>query len=164
GNQQRANDFESWFYVAPTLGATALTVATPAMQVLSNRFGAISVVAIGTTTPTITPQATLTVNYPAIAPTKVTLVLTGATGVGSIVNVPPSVTIAQNQSSVTIPINVTANPGPNFPATAPMSFTLTATLTSAIGGISSLSATFTLAGSNPSIGIIVGIPVVVERG
>ncbi|HEY6375660.1 MAG TPA: DUF6519 domain-containing protein, partial [Edaphobacter sp.] len=163
GNQQRANDFESWFYVAPTLGATALTVATPAMQVLSNRFGAISVVAIGTTTPTITPQATLTVNYPAIAPTKVTLVLTGATGVGSIVNVPPSVTIAQNQSSVTIPINVTGNPGPNFPATAPMSFTLTATLTSAIGGISSLSATFTLAGSNPSIGII-GIPVVIERG
>lgn len=133
------------------------------MQVLSSRFGAISVVAVGTTTPTITPQATLTVNYPAIAPTKVALVLTGATGVGSIVNVPPSVTIAQNQSSVTIPINVTGNPGPNFPATAPMSFTLTATLTSAIGGISSLSATFTLAGSNPSIGII-GIPVVIERG
>ena len=164
GNQERANDFESWFYVAPTLGATALTVATPAMQVLSSRFGAISVVAVGTTTPTITPQATLTVNYPAIAPTKVALVLTGATGVGSIVNVPATVTIAQNQSTVTIPINITANPGPNFPATAPMSFTLTATLTSAIGGISSLSANFTLAGSNPTFIGIIGGPVLTEKG
>ena len=164
GDQERANDFESWFYVAPTLGATALTVATPAMQVLSNRFGAISVVAAGTTTPTITPQATLTVNYPAIAPTNVALVLTGASGVGSIVNVPATVTIAQNQNTVTIPINVTGNPGPNFPATAPMSFTLTATLTSAIGGISSFSATFTLAGSNPSIIGIIGGPVLINQG
>lgn len=164
GNQERANDFESWFYVAPTLAASALTVNTPAMQVLSNRFGAISVVAAGTTTPTITPQATLTVNYPVIAPTNVALVLTGATGVGSIVNVPATVTIAQNQSTVTIPINVTGNPGPNFPATAPMSFTLTATLTSAIGGISTLSATFTLAGSNPSIIGIIGIPIQIEKG
>jgi hypothetical protein len=164
GNEERANDFESWFYVAPTLAATALTVATPAMQVLSSRFGGISVVAVGTTTPTITPQATLTVNYPAIAPTSVALTLTGATGVGSIVNVPASVTIAQNQTTVTIPINVTGNPGPNFPATAPMSFTLTATLTSAIGGISSLSATFTLAGSNPSIIGIIGGPVLINQG
>ena len=164
GNQERANDFESWFYVAPTLTASALTVNTPAMQVLSNRFGAISIVAAGTTTPTITPQATLTVNYPAIAPTNVALVLTGTTGVGSIVNVPANVTIAQNQSTVTIPINVTANPGPNFPATAPMSFTLTATLTSAIGGISALSATFTLAGSTPSIIGIIGGPVQIEKG
>ena len=164
GNQERANDFESWFYVAPTLAASALSVNTPAMQVLSNRFGAISVVAAGTTTPTITPQATLTVNYPAIAPTNVALVLTGTTGVGSIVNVPANVTIAQNQSTVTIPINVTANPGPNFPATAPMSFTLTATLTSAIGGISALSATFTLAGSTPSIIGIIGGPVQIEKG
>ncbi len=164
GNQERANDFESWFYVAPTLAASALSVNTPAMQVLSNRFGAISVVAAGTTTPTITPQATLTVNYPAIAPTNVALVLTGTTGVGSIVNVPATVTIAQNQNTVTIPINVTANPGPNFPATAPMSFTLTATLTSAIGGISALSATFTLAGSTPSIIGIIGGPIQIEKG
>jgi hypothetical protein len=45
-----------------------------------------------------------------------------------------------------------------------MSFTLTATLTSAIGGISALSATFTLAGSTPSIIGIIGGPVQIEKG
>jgi hypothetical protein len=158
GNQEKASDFESWFYVAPTLQASSLTMNFPAIQVLSNRFGAITIVQAGNTTP-ITPQATLTVNYPAIAATPVALTLTGATGVGSIVNVPPTVTIAQNQSTVTIPINITGNPGPNHPVTNPLSFTLTATLTSAIGGTSVQSVTFTIAGSNPSVIGIIDNPV-----
>src|SRR5260370_22741039 len=127
---------------------------SPATQVSSNRSGPTPIVQAGNTTP-ITPQATLTVNYPAIAATPVALTLTGATGVGSIVNVPPTVTIAHNQSTVTIPINITGNPCPNHPVTNPKSFTLTSTLASAIGGTSVQSVTFTIAGSNPSvIGII----------
>ncbi|WP_213803542.1 DUF6519 domain-containing protein [Granulicella sp. dw_53] len=151
-NDEKASDFESWFFVAPTLNLTSLTINNPAVQV-NVTGGKIALIPPGGKTP-VTLQATLQVTYPAIAATTVALTLTGVSGVGSIVNVQPSVVIGQNQSAVSFPINVIANPGSSATGLGnTLTFTLTASLVSAVSLTSSQAANFTLTGTPPPIEI-----------
>jgi hypothetical protein len=149
GNDEKASDFESWFYVAPTLVLSSLTVNYPALTVIINANNQVTGVtapnAAGAPQPVV-PQATLTVNYPAIADTTVSLALTGASGVGTIASIPSTVTINRNTTSVTIPISVLGNPGANTTDT----FQITASITSAVGLTSQLTASFTVTGVPPN--------------
>ncbi|HZU10867.1 MAG TPA: DUF6519 domain-containing protein [Pseudacidobacterium sp.] len=150
GNDEKASDFESWFYVAPTLVLSSLTVNYPALTVVINANNQVTGVtapnAAGAPQPVV-PQATLTVNYPAIADTTVSLALTGTSGVGTIASVPSTVTINRNTTSVSIPISVLGNPGANTTYT----FQITASITSAVGLTSQLTASFTVTGVPPNI-------------
>jgi hypothetical protein len=62
--------------------------------------------------PVTAVQALITLTYPPIAPTVVTLSLSG-NGVGTVVNIQGTVTLAAGLLSVTVPINITASPGVN---------------------------------------------------
>ncbi|MBX6361747.1 MAG: hypothetical protein IRZ03_16910, partial [Acidobacterium ailaaui] len=151
GNDEKASDFESWFYVAPTLLLSSLTINYPALTVAINSNNQVTGVTSSTTAGVapqpVTPQATLTVNYPAIADTTVSLALTGATGVGTIASIPSTVTIKRNTSSVIIPISVLGNPGAGTTET----FQMTASITSAIGQAFQQSVSFSVTGVQPNI-------------
>ena len=86
----------------------------------------------------VNPTAVVNVNYPAIADTTVSLALVGQQNVASI---QPTAVIPRGQSSVTVPIAVTGNPGPQT-----LTFTITATLAVAAGSVSAQSNTFTVTG------------------
>ncbi len=151
GNGDKASDFESWFYVAPTLVLSSLTVNYPALTVVINANNQVTGVtasgAPGVPPQPVQPQATLRVNYPAIADTNVTLALTGATGVGTIASIPSTAVIKRGTSSVVIPISVLGNPGANTTDT----FQITASITSAIGQAFQLTTSFTVTGVQPIV-------------
>src|SRR5579883_751853 len=151
GNDEKASDFESWFYVAPTLVLSSLTVNYPALTVVINANNQVTGVtasgAPGVPPQPVQPQATLRVNYPAIADTNVTLALTGATGVGTIASIPSTAVIKRGTSSVVIPISVLGNPGANTTDT----FQITASITSAIGQAFQLTTSFTVTGVQPIV-------------
>ena len=112
GNSQKASIFESWFYLAPILQLTSLTV-TPNTVPPSNG---------------PTPKATLTVNYPAIADTVVQLSVVPPAGVAPAVGTPPTVTVLKGTKSVQFDVSI-ANTG----TTAQESFEIVANLSSNIG-------------------------------
>jgi hypothetical protein len=100
----------------------------------------------GSTTPqTVTPEGKVTVSYPVIANTTISLALAGTTGVGTVASIPASVTINEGESSATFPISILSNPGANTTLT----FQITASLSSAIGAVEAKNATFTVTGAQP---------------
>lgn len=151
GNEEKASDFESWFYVAPLLTLTSLTVNYPALTVIVNAKNTVTGVsassAAGAAPQPVTPQATLTINYPAVADTTVTLALTGTSGVDTVANIPSTVTIRRNTNNVAIPITVLSNPG----AGNTLTFQITASIRSALGQASQQTASFTVAGVQPPV-------------
>jgi hypothetical protein len=113
GSFQKASDFESWFYLAPMLRLVSLTVSPAAVDLNKP--------------PPPVPQATLVVNYPAVADTVVNLSVTPPAGFEPAVTVPATVTVPKGKTSVTFTVGVT-NPGE---VTA--NYQIVATLPSSIG-------------------------------
>ncbi len=161
GNSLKASDFESWFYLAPSVlisnvviqlldGTTV--VGTNAVTVTVNYQGTMT--GLQTTDPktptTVTAvQAVITMTYPPVAPATVTLTLNG-TGVGTVVTIQAAVTVNAGQQTVNVPINILASPGMSQAAGA---ITDTVTLTASVSG---LFATVPFAGTQPALAITAG--------
>jgi len=165
GNLEKASDFESWFYLAPVLQISALTISPPVASIVVTQTGTEIVAAgqwvantaynigdqvigfynnvqqcivagtsggsipkwasgAGATTQdggvtwrlvppvAVSPQGTVTFNYPASVDTTVTLSVTGPSGVARAISVPPTVIVPANQTAQTFAITVQGNPVP----------------------------------------------------
>jgi hypothetical protein len=123
GDSQKASVFESWFYLAPILQLTSLTV-TPNSVPPSNP---------------VPPKATLTVNYPPIADTVVQLSVSPLGGAAPAVGTPPTVTVLKGTKSAQFDVSI-ANTG----TTAQEQFDIVATLLSNIGSPSTQTTTITV--------------------
>src|SRR5262249_41820954 len=131
GTGEGVSDFESWFYLAPTLTLAGLAVQ-PASIVFSPSAPA----------PPPSPVATLTVNYPAVADTVVTLSVIPPAGTpAGAVTVPAGVTIPKGKAAVTFPVNVS-----NTKIATALVFQVTASLKNALGITGSVSANLTVTG------------------
>jgi hypothetical protein len=144
GNDQKAGDFESWFYLYPTLQVASAQVTYTSL-VVRQTGGIVSVTAC---TPAATPLptaqlATITLNYPALVATPINLSLQGPSG---IVTAPSSVTIAAGASSIPVTLSLIGVPAAGVTA----SFTLIASITNAIGvPASAQSQPFTITAAPP---------------
>jgi hypothetical protein len=165
GASATASDFEGWFYLAPTVlianvqiqgiengVAQPLSAATVNVNTQGVMVG-LQTGAATAPTPVTAVQALITLTYPPIAPTVVTLSLTGS-GVGTVVNVQGTATVPTGQLSVTVPMNITTSPGVNAQGVGNTdTVTLNASVSSVVGNRS-----FTPA---PSLAITGGpIPVI----
>ena len=125
GGSAKASDFEGWFYLAPTVlignvqiqgiengVAQSLSAVTVNVNSAGVMIGLQTGAAGTTPVPVTAVQALITLTYPPIAPTAVSLNLSG-NGVGTVVNIQGTVTVPAGQLSVTVPINITTSPGVN---------------------------------------------------
>jgi hypothetical protein len=140
GNGDKASDFESWFYVAPELQLVSATVNYSTLEVQTNEDGTLSVYTGDKEA--VAPEATVTVNYPAIAATTVNLSLQYDSEYAGVIQIPTTVQIPANGLSTTFAITVLQNPQNKAPAT----FEIIASLPAAVGPGSSASTSFTLTG------------------
>ncbi len=141
GDGERASDLDGWFYLAPTLAVDSLEVAYPELTVTADSEESVTVEAPGTKGK-VSPEATVYLNYPAVAETSLALALTGEKGVGTVVSIPSSVEIKVSDGSVTFPITVLSDPGQKVT----FAFEIAATITPAAGPPSSSSASFKVTG------------------
>ncbi|MGB6686558.1 MAG: DUF6519 domain-containing protein [Terracidiphilus sp.] len=130
GNSLKAYDYESWFYLAPSLViANAViqlmngtsVVGSNNVTVLESEFivgerGSLSFEVTGSNpaVPVTAVNAVITFTYPPVAATTLSpsLVNIGTTtAVGSIVTIAGSAAVTPGQLTVTVPINILANPG-----------------------------------------------------
>jgi len=143
GGNEVATDFDGWLNVAPILQVVAVNVVNPrypgdplTVTVIVDFAGGVTGLFVtGTnpqhTLPTNGLQALVSVNYPVLAETPVTvdvLNIDGTTnGAGTIVPAPAS--IPAGGTSVSVPLNVVGNPGvvPGQPPTA-FKFSITASV------------------------------------
>jgi Family of unknown function (DUF6519) len=150
GAGEASSDFESWFYLAPTLLITSLTLAYPALYVIAPN-GVITGVAAAPVNPStkitpVSPFVTITTNYHALVDTEITLSLQDATGAASTyANVESPITIHAGEESVNAAINVTGNPMVNGQYTT-VTITVQASILTAVGAIAATPVTFTLTG------------------
>jgi hypothetical protein len=128
GASLKASDFESWFFLAPTLSLTALTVQPNAVN-------------FNTTPAPPTPVATLTVNYPALADTVVSLSVITPAGTTAAVTVPATVAVPRTKNSVSFSVTVRNTGDPTA-----QNFPIVASLKNALGFSSTVSATLTVTG------------------
>ena len=132
GNDQRASDFESWFYLYPALQVESVAFTYSELVVDSNA-AIISAVPISTTKP-IVQNATITLNYTAVEATTIQLSMTGDADVAS---VPSQANVAAGDTQVIVPVTIN---GP--PTETKMKFTLTASMPSSLGEATSQTASF----------------------
>jgi hypothetical protein len=154
----QSSDFESWFYVAPTLLIANLLVANTALFTLlganNNVIGVSNTPPnppTGATGPKVDPFATVMTNYRALADAQLTLSLVDATGAPStLASIESPVTIHAGEVSVNAAIAVTGNPLNSGVATT-VTLTLHASIATAVGAISFAGSpvTFTLTGTTP---------------
>lgn len=144
GDGARTSDFESWFYLAPELLVVSVTVKYPRLTIETNANGTLSVYAAGNKQ-AVTPEATVTVNYPAPVATTINLVLQYPAAYPNVIQIPSTVQIPEQGTSQSFPITVLSN----TQNTDAETFHIIASLTSALGKASSASASF----------IVTGIPV-----
>ena len=152
GNSQPSSDFESWFYVAPTLLITSINVAYPALYaiVINGIVTGVSATAPNPTTgvvpPAVSPYVTVFANYRALADTQLTLSIQDSTGaITNLVTIESPVIIHAGESSATAAITVTGNPMTNEVPTT-VTLTVEASIATAVGPIAGTPATFTLTG------------------
>lgn len=140
GNSERASDFESWFYLYPVLTVSSVTLTYSALTVEQSG-NSVTVVSStpSTNSSPIVQQAQITLNYRAVETATISLSLLGD---GSVASVPSSVTVNPGDESVSVTIAI--NGAPAVGQTE--SFTLTASITSAIGSASAQNASFTVTG------------------
>ena len=160
GARQQSSDFESWFYVAPTLLISNLFVAYPALYVILDASNNISGVSntppnpkTGASGATVSPFATVITNYRALFDTQITLALLDSTGVPStFASIESPITIHAGESSVNAAINVTGNPLTNG-AGAAATLTVQASIATAVGAIGFVGTpvTFSLTGTTPHV-------------
>jgi hypothetical protein len=129
GASAKASDFESWFFLAPTLLLANLTVQ-PADVTFTQ-----------TVPNPPAPVATLSANYPPLADTVVPLSVSPPPGVSQAVTVPATVTIPKGKSFVSFDVGIR-----NTGTQAPEAFQIVASLGNALGLTSTLTATLTLTG------------------
>ena len=139
GGSAAVSDYQGWFYLAPTVVITnvviqgtegGVVVPVSGVKVIVDSNNTIIGFQVGEVQTVSNLQAAVTLSYPPVAPIPVSLLFTG-TGVGTIVTIAGSVTVAAGQASFTTPINVIANPGNGVKDTV----TLTASVPTAIGAI-----------------------------
>jgi hypothetical protein len=161
GDSLAASDYEGWFYLAPSvliaglaiqlLDGTAV-VGSNAVTVTVNYQGTMNgLEATGGNppTPVTAVQAVITMTYPPVTPTTVTLTLNG-TGVGTVATIQATATVNAGQLSVNVPINILASPGVTPGAGG---ITDTVTLTASVQGLFS---TVPFAGTAPTLAITGG--------
>ena len=146
----RSSDFESWFYLAPTLLIANLSVAFPTLFAIAPNGNIVGVADHRVTgfETGVNPFVTITANYRALADTQVTLSLLDENGQPSQwANIDSPVTIHAGEIFTTAAINVTGDPllNGNF-ITA--TITVQASIATAIGPISATTVTFTLTGES----------------
>jgi hypothetical protein len=115
GNNEKASDFESWFYLAPILTITEVQVDPHSVTLTQSG-----------TSPVVT--GTVTLNYPPAADTLVTLSVTPPPGVPSVVTVPAGVVVPKHKASQTF--NVSVN---NTGTSQAQTFEIDASLPPALG-------------------------------
>jgi hypothetical protein len=128
GNANKAFDFDSWFFLAPTLTLLSLTLQPAA------------VIFTPTNPNPAPPVATLTVNYPALADTVVNLSVISPPNVTQAATVPPTVTIPRGKDSVTFTVGV-KNTG-----TAVQNFQIVGSFLNALGFTIAVSAGLAITG------------------
>ncbi len=153
GNNAVASDFEGWFYVAPTLQILSVTLNSLGVTVVVDKNGTVTGVVDSTTGASVTPTATVNLNYAALPVTvdtraSVSLAMVG----GSDVSIPESVPLTAGATAVPFDITVLRNPG--LAGTVPVvaNFTITATLGAAVPPSSSAAVAFTVTGAGPTTG------------
>lgn len=125
GNSLKASDYESWFYLAPSILIANATiqlmngqnvVGTNNVTVTANLLGAIGLEVTGSNpvVPVTAVNAVITLTYPPVAATTLSLSLVNigtGTAVGSIVTIQGTAPVTPGQATVTVPITILANPG-----------------------------------------------------
>jgi hypothetical protein len=145
GDSRKASDFESWFYLYPILTVTSVQVTYSALTV-DNSLGTPTIIQTtppATTSP-IVQYVTISLNYSPIRSTSLTLSLTGD---ATIASVPSTVQINPGELGVQVPVTITGAPPNNVTQT----FTLTVSLSNALGFAASASASFTITGHTQTI-------------
>jgi hypothetical protein len=124
GNSLKVRDFESWFYLAPSVLIASATiqlldagtvVGTNAVTVLVDYNGAMTGLEVNNpnapaAVPVTAVQAVIRMTYPPVTPCALTLTLNG-TGVGTVVTIQANATVPAGQISLNVPINILASPG-----------------------------------------------------
>lgn len=152
GSGQPSSDFESWFYLAPTLLITSVNVAYPALYntVVNGNVTSVSATppnpATGAAPPAVNPYVTTFTNYRALNDTQLTLSVQDSTGAPTtLATVESPVTIHAGESSVNAAITVSGNPMTNGVPTT-VTLTVVASIATALGPIAAAPVTFTLTG------------------
>jgi|GEM_PF-1565043 len=138
GNDERASDFESWFYLYPALGVRA--VGFKYDEVLLARINGVPTIVETrpeAKTKPATQQAKIELTYVATEDTPIQLSMSGDS---DIAGVPAEVVVKAGDVSVTVDVTFDRLPSND----KGMTFTLTATLPSALGHADSQSASFVL--------------------
>jgi hypothetical protein len=157
GDNEKASDFESWFYLAPVQRIADMTISPaavafvivrspiiprPILKLVDNTSGQPN-----PNSPAVVPTLALTLHYNALADTTVTLSVAG--GTPGTVTAPATVTIARGAKTPTAPVPLAVrNPGPG----APQTITVTATLTLPSGQPASAFAQIVVTGVTPPVG------------
>ena len=147
---ERSSDFESWFYLAPTLLIANLSVAFPTLFAIAPDGNLVGVAAHRVTgfEAGVDPFVTITANYRALADTQVTLSLLDADGKPSQwANIDSPVTIHAGEIFTTAAINVTGNPKVDGKFVT-VTIAVQASITTAIGPLPAIPVNFTLAGDS----------------
>lgn len=129
GSAEEASNFTSWFFLAPILTVTALAVQPAQVSFTPTQPNPAS------------PVATLTVNYPVLADTAITLSVIPPPNTAAFVTVPGTVTVPAGKASVTFPVGVR-----NTGTQAVLLFQITASRTNALGFTNTVSANLTVTG------------------
>ncbi|HTW25834.1 MAG TPA: DUF6519 domain-containing protein [Acetobacteraceae bacterium] len=157
GNDEKASDFESWFYLAPIQRFDPAPTITPAAvafivvsdtPILLRRF-TLRLVDNTSGQPdphgnAVVPTLALSLRYSALTDTTVSLSVTG--GSPGIVQVPATVTIPRGATAPANPVQLSVS---NTGTTTPQTFTVTAAMTLPSGQQTSASATITVTGIVP---------------
>jgi hypothetical protein len=149
GDNDRASDLESWFYIAPT-PVVSVTVTPAKVAFVADATGVTKLVdGTGTATPAasqaaITASGLASLNYPALLDTIVSLSIAG--GATGVVTIPATVTIPKGAVQQTFALSVVRNPGAGV-----QNYTVTATIRQPSGQTNSATAPFSVTGSGTTI-------------
>jgi hypothetical protein len=147
---EQSSDFESWFYLAPTLLIANLNVAFPALFGIAPDGTLVGVADHRVTgfETGVNPFVTIIANYRALADTQVTLSLLDADGTPSQwANIDSPATLHAGDVFTTAAINVTGNPKVNGKFVT-VTITVQASIATAIGPLPTTPVTFTLTGDS----------------
>jgi uncharacterized protein DUF6519 len=158
GDGSLASDLESWFYLAPLLRITNLTLPSGGAFTAVDSDGTFTGV-VPTSQPGATPvtqvNATATFNYPAAATTELSVSIAGPAA-GPYVTAPAAVTVSPGAPSVTIPITfVSAPPAGSPPVTINIEATVVPASTSFQSQEQPVTATPALRLTPPARGIVI---------
>lgn len=138
GNDERASDFESWFYLYPTLYVESVAFLYETIWVTGGDAEVSIIRSVPTAPQPIVQQARIYLSYPAVAAASIRLSMTGDATVAS---VPSQVDVAAGESIVLV--NVSIN---SVPPTGTANFTLSASIATSFDPQAAQTASFNLIG------------------